>query len=670
MSIHSTQTHDAESERIDAVTFEVLKNAFVTLVDQMAEQILRTCYSFVIYMRDFSCCLCDPEGNTVMQGTQDLAVHVGTLHFTAKAILDFFGDDIHEGDVFAINDPYAGGTHFSDVRVVRPVFYAGELVALLQVNGHWADVGGKYPGSFDFTASQFYGTAVRITPVRIMDRGVFRRDVATLIVSGMRIPEERLGDLRAQLEATGVGERELHRLLDKYGPSMVQGAFAECQDYVERMARARLAGLPQGEWETDDYLDQDFSGAEGLVRVAVKLILDGKTIKYDLTGSDPPVHTILNGAFGSSFSSVVSGTKMFFPDIPLNSGFYRVLDVHLPKDTVVNAAIPIAVDGFGTGAHEKIMNSIFELWSFVVPERAVACAFNLEYLQLGGRDVRPGYDRDFMWYDWMLGGWGGRRGRDGQNGAPPVFGAGLAIQPTEPQERLSPVVVQEQEFITDSGGPGEYRGGVGIGKGARLTECRDSVLSFFTDRARSVVWGAFGGLPSYPSGAWVTREGARQFFGTSFSGMELESGDEVWRPSAGGGGLGDPLRRHPARVLEDVRDGYVSVERAAKDYGVIVGNRDGSYEVDESDTRVLRNEIRTARKGWLDEDPDVVGQMWREGEIDLLDTIRRYGVILDLSTGEVLPRTTAQFRAMLKRRAASWWESTDARAGHCDGAAG
>jgi N-methylhydantoinase B len=651
-----TSEKSSGAGRLDAVTFEVLKNAFVTLIDQMAEQILRTCYSFVIYMRDFSCCLCDANGDTVMQGTQDLAVHVGTLHFTAKALLDFFEGDIHEGDVFAINDPYAGGTHFSDVRIVRPVFWAGELVALLQVNGHWADVGGKYPGSFDFTAAQFYGTGMRITPVRVVDRGVFRKDVAHLIVAGMRIPEERLGDLQAQVEATGVGERELHRLIGKYGIALIQDAFAECQDYVERMARARLARLPTGEWETEDYLDEDYFGNEGLVRVAVKLTLDGSSIVYDLTGSDPPVNTILNGAFGSSFSSVVSGTKMFFPDIPLNSGFYRVMDVTLPENTVVNAALPIAVDGFGTGSHEKIMNSIFELWSMVMPERSVACAFNLEYLQLGGRDLRPGYQRDYMWYDWMLGGWGGRRGRDGQNGAPPVFGAGLAIQPTEPQERLSPVVVLEQEFITDSGGPGQHRGGVGIGKAARLTECDRSMLSFFTDRARSITWGIFGGLPSYPCGAWLTRSGVREFFGTSFSGMRMASGDEVWRPSAGGGGLGDPLARDPQLVLEDVRDGYVSRERAAKDYGVQIRKDGGTYELDQAATTRLREEIRSARKSWLAEDPELVRQKWVDGELDLLDTIRRYGVIINLRTKELLPRTTEQFRNMLQRRAAAWWD--------------
>ena len=149
---------------LDPVTLEVLKNAFVTIVDEMAEQILRTCHSFVIYCRDFSSALCDREGNTVMQGSQDIAVHVGTLHLTAKAVIEEFGDDIHEGDLFAINDPYAGGTHFNDVRIIRPIFHDGELIAFSQSNGHWADIGGSVPGSFDVSAKEHFGEGLRIPP--------------------------------------------------------------------------------------------------------------------------------------------------------------------------------------------------------------------------------------------------------------------------------------------------------------------------------------------------------------------------------------------------------------------------------------------------------------------------------------------------------------------------
>lgn len=166
-----------EKVKLDPVTFEVLKNGFINLVDQMSEQVRRTCYSFVIYNRDFSSALCDAEGNTVMQGSQDISVHVGTLHLTAKAVIEDFGDDIHPGDVFLVNDPYRGGTHFNDVRVVRPVFYEGKRIAFMQCNGHWADMGGSVPGSFDINAKDHYGEGLRIPPVRVWSRGEYLKDV-------------------------------------------------------------------------------------------------------------------------------------------------------------------------------------------------------------------------------------------------------------------------------------------------------------------------------------------------------------------------------------------------------------------------------------------------------------------------------------------------------------
>src|SRR5205085_8894369 len=190
-----TVSADKRSYTLDPVTFEVLKNAFVTIVDQMAEQILRTCYSFVNYARDFSSALCDREGDTIMQGSQDIAVHVGTLHFTCKAVIEAFGDDIHPGDVFAVNDPYVGGTHFNDVRIVRPIFYEGEIIAYAQSNGHWADVGGSVPGSFDVNATEHFQEGIRVPPVRIWDQGRYLKDVVGLIVSNTRVPPDAEGDL-------------------------------------------------------------------------------------------------------------------------------------------------------------------------------------------------------------------------------------------------------------------------------------------------------------------------------------------------------------------------------------------------------------------------------------------------------------------------------------------
>ncbi|OCA88970.1 hydantoinase B/oxoprolinase family protein [Pseudobacillus wudalianchiensis] len=645
--------------QLDPVTFEVLKNGFVNLVDQMSEQVLRTCYSFVIYNRDFSAALCDAEGNTVMQGTQDISVHVGTLHLTAKAVIEDFGDDIHPGDVFIVNDPYRGGTHFNDTRVIRPVFYEDKLIAFMQLNGHWADMGGSVPGSFDITSKDHYGEGVRIPPLRIWRKGEYLHDVANVLVSNMRLPEERLGDLRSQTEATKTGETQLLALVEKYGLDTILTAFAEVQDYVERLARAKVAALPDGEWETTDYIDMDPEAGDGLIPIKVKMTIKGDEIFYDLAGSHDYIGCFLNSAFGSSLSAAYAGTKTFFPDIPLNSGFYRVVHVDLPENSVVNAAWPVAVTGFCSGAYEKIMNACFELWSHVMPERALACSFNLEYLLIGGWDKRQGYDNYFMWYDWMAGGHGGRDKRDGANALSPVFGVGLSIQPCEGQERLSPVITTKHEIVTDSAGPGQFRGGCGVEKGGILTDANDTVMSYCCDRSRSVTWGIFGGLPSTPHGAWLNKDTEDgKFLGAIFSNIKLKKGDTFTRPSAGGGGLGDPLERDPKAVLEDVIDEYVSIERAKKDYGVVIREIDREidlFEIDEEATKAERQFIRDSRAGWLEEDMDSVIAKYRSGEIDQLDLIRRYGVIVDMATEQVLTKTTEQNREMMKKRSLAYW---------------
>lgn len=650
---------------LDPVTFEVLKNAFATSVNLMSEQILRTCYSFVIYSRDFSSALCDAEGNTVMQGDQDIAVHVGTLHFQCQAVIREFGDDIHEGDVFAVNDPYAGGTHMNDVSFIRPIFHEGELLAFAQNKGHWADAGGSVPGSFDVSAKDFYSEGLRITPVRIWTRGLFLEDVAKLMAANTRSPEIVMGDLKAQAEATAVCEREIHRLVDKYGHDTIKTALRETQDYVEDIVTARVKALPDGEWTTIDYIDLDPAKEEGLVPIQVTMrIVDGR-LSYSLDGSAPAVASFLNAGYGSAFSGVVAGTKTFFPDVPLNSGLYRAMDVDLgPEGTVVNAGLPHAVTGFCSGPYEKIMNAVFELWSKLMEDRAIACSFNLEYLLVGGWDTREAQGKEdkgdfFMWYDWMAGGWGGRTDRDGSSATAPVFGPGLAVQPVEGQERLSPVITSHHTLITDSAGPGKYRGGLGVSKGGVLTDCADTVMSYCCDRSRSVTWGIEGGLPSIPQGVWLNRNSEdEQYLGALFSNVEVGPGDAFERPSAGGGGYGDPLERDPAEVLEDVIDGYVSVSRAAKDYGVVIRAIDpeiDEYELDDAATVELREEQRLSRVGKLSEDPEAVAQRYRNGELDQLDLIRHYGVILDWSTDELLPTTTQQFRAQLDKRTLAAW---------------
>jgi len=248
-----------------------------------------------------------------------------------------------------------------------------------------------------------------------------------------------------------------------------------------------------------------------------------------------------------------------------------------------------------------------------------------------------------------------------QSGWVPPVVFGEVVQPLEGQERLCPVVTTEHQIATDSGGPGQFRGGCGVRKGGVLTGVRGTVMSYCCDRARSITWGINGGLPSVPHGVWLTRAGGEaKYLGAIFSNVPVAEGDHFTRPSAGGGGMGDPLLRSPEAVLEDVIDEYVSVERARKDYGVVVKEIDREldlFEIDAAATTAECRRIRAARAGWHRADPEQVAARFREGELDTLDLVRQYGVILDWGNGELLPKTTVQYREMLNRRAATAWRA-------------
>jgi len=662
-----TRTGVGTGLTLDPVTFEVLKNSFITIVDQMAEQVLRTCYSFVIYNRDFSSALNDVNGDAIAQGNQDIAAHVGTLHYTCKEVIRVFKGEMKPGDVFMINDPYAGGTHFNDVRLIRPIFVDDEIIAYSQSNGHWTDIGGSIPGSFDVMAKDMFREGLRITPVRIVDQGVLRKDVANMIAANTRDPKSVIGDMHAQIEATRVAEREILRLVDKYGRNAVVTGFKEVQDYVEMAARQRISDLPDGSWESVDYIDRDPALGEGLIPICVKFTIKGDEVIYDFTGSHGIISTLYNSAFGATFSGVVSGMKAYFPDLPLNSGFYRTIKVIAPKDSIVDARWPVAVTGFQM-PFEKIMNSIYEIWSEIMPERAMACTFNVEYLLTGGRDTRHEDKPIFMFYDWLPGGWGARATKDGCNVTTACFGTGMKAQPIEGQERLSPILANEFEIQCDSAGPGKFRGGTGVVKTITLREAESTVLSYICDRERAIVWGINGGLPSMPHGLWVKRAatGEKEWLGTIFSDVDIHSGDIFSRPTAGGGGLGDPLERESAAVMRDVEDDYVSIERAEMDYGVVLKVIDkdlAQYEIDVEATKAARREIAKARRGWLNEDPVKVAARYIKGEINSFDMVRRYAVIVDWGSGELMPKTTEQFRASTKLRTSDHWNDSIAELG-------
>lgn len=651
---------DTHPERptLDPVTFEVLKNAFQGAVENMAEQVLRTCHSFVLFNRDFSSGLCDRDGNLVSHGRIDLSGHIATMHHTCKSVIDAFKGEMKPGDAYILNDAYLGNTHWSDIRVVLPIFYDGELIAYTQSSGHWADVGGNVPGSFDVTATTLFSEGLRITPVKVWEEGVYRQDIANFVIANTRVPSDSEGDLIAQYESTKVGERELMRIIDKYGIDTVLTAFDEVQDYVERFVRKRFDALPDGVWERTDFLDQDYGNqGDGLIPIQMKMIKRGSQLTFDMEGTHPTVAMNVNSPAACTYSAIITGVKMVIPEIPLNSGFFRAVEIKVPEGSLVNAKWPTACTGF-VMTFEKLVNSVLSIFSEIEPSRAMACSFNLDYLLIGGFDSHTGGNQPFMLYDWMSGGWGGRSDRDGRTYSS-FFGVSLKNQPVEGQERLAPAMAVQHNMVCDSAGPGKYRGGMGVVKGYRFTTAENTIASFVSNRGRAVVYGDNGGLPSCPVYAHHETDGKTTDYGATFSNVRMKPGDMLTRPSGGGGGYGDPLERDPDAVLDDVIDGYVSVHRAREDYGVVAKAIDVDlceYELDREATEKERERIRGARRGWLEEDPEQVVERFHNGELDQLDLIRKYGIILNWDSGELLPNTTRQYRALMQERTATGWK--------------
>jgi N-methylhydantoinase B len=505
-----------------------------------------------------------------------------------------------------------------------------------------------------------FGEAVRITPIRLFRQGKFCADVANMIAANTRDPASIIGDIHSQAQATQVAERELQRLVAKYGRAQVLQGMQKVQDYVEQSVRKRILDLPDGTWNAVDYIDRDPGAGEGMIPIHIQMTIKGDQITYDFEGSHPTISSIYNSAHGATFSAVVAGMKTFFPDLPMNSGFYRMLEIKAPKNSVVSAEWPIAVTGY-LMPFEKIMNAIFEMWSEIMPERAIACAFNLEYLLAGGNDLRKPGKPIYMFYEWLPGGWGGRNGKDGSDVTTACFGTGLMSQPSEGNERVNPTRADVFQIMRDSPGPGTWRGGAGLIKASTLLEAENTVLSYVCDRERAVVWGVGGGLPSMPHGLMIEdfETGEEKWLGSVFSNYKIKSGDKFTRPTAGGGGFGDPLERETERVKQDVIDDYVSVERAKKDYGVVIRVVDADmlhYEIDHDATEKTRADIRANRVNWARMDPMTVSQMFRDGLVNEMDAVRQYAVILDWGSGELMPKSTEQFRQSFERRSVAHWK--------------
>lgn len=593
-----SRTESKLQTRVDPITFEVLRNAFRAICTEGSALLERVSYSPTITEgHDYSVALLTTDARLIAHGFKDQAPHLGTFEEALKATLadvDHWGP----GDVYLHNDPYTGGTHTNDVKLIRPVFCRGEHVAFAVTLCHWADVGGPVPGSFHPRGHDHFQEGIRLPaiPLYLGDREV--RSTFKLIRFNTRCYVDRLGDIQSQYETAKLMERRLAEYMEKFGKQTLLDAFEDTMDYSEYRFAQAVAALPDGVYEFEDYGDCDILHPDRhRIKVHCRLTIEGDRCTLDFSGSDPQPRSSWGFARPALLSATYDGTMHSFPFLaPLNHGIIRHLKIVSRKGTCVDVKEPNGVSGYCSGAYEKVDHVTMGCWAqanvHVNPRYVHAGSLNLENLCTGG--VHPKTGVDFVSYLWLEGGAGACTFRDGTSLINSIYISGASNQPIESWERWYPMVVTRCDVVKDSCGDGKYRGGFGIYRDFTVTG--NTVITIHGDREEVTPYGIAGGTNGGPNqllkGPGTPEERNLGMFCVA---EPLKPGDTILFMSNGGGGCGDPLDRPPEAVLEDVIDDYISLEKARDVYGVVIRPIDPEilqFEIDRKATEALRAELR------------------------------------------------------------------------------
>lgn len=575
---------------VDPIDFELFKNALFAAADEMAVTVCRTTYSGVLRDNmDFSTSITDATGNVVAQGLT-LPMHLGSVRTALAAVLARYGNDVREGDVYALNDPFEGGMHLPDVFMFKPVFVDGERVAFACCTAHQADVGGRVPGSNAADSTEIYQEGLRIPPMKLFDRGARNETLWRLIERNVRIPVQVFGDLRAQLAACEIAEREIRARIARHGLDPARAMMREMLDYTERMTRAALAELRDGEYEFEDWIDDDGVDFGKPIRLFVTVRKRGDRIAFDWAGSSPQVKGAINATLSVTQATSFTAIRSLLPaDVPNNDGTFRAVEVTAPRGTIANMELPGACAARGLTGF-RMLDCAFGALAKMAPDKVCAASDGGNVgISVGGyrADRSP-----FIYVDFTCGTWGGRPFSDGLEGNANLL-ANMAAQSAEVSEIENPVEILANELVADACGAGRFRGGAPFYRDYRMRE-EEATVQVRSDRQIHRPYGLYGGRPGAP-GAVLLNPGEEAKTLPSKVTMTCRRGDVVRWVLPGGGGWGDPLDRDPGRVLRDVRNELVSPAAAERDYGVVVDT--GRWTVDEAATARLRAERRAAQTG-------------------------------------------------------------------------
>jgi|TARA_B110000196_G_scaffold199753_1_gene171077 N-methylhydantoinase B len=574
--------------KVDPITFEVVRNGLDSLVDEMAITVMRTAYSGVVRdALDYSTAFCAADGQVIAQGLT-IMLHLGSFPAAIDSVLTKFAGRINPNDVFILNDPYtSGGMHLPDVYIIKPVFTEKTLHGFVGVVAHQADMGGLVPGSNSTESVDIYQEGLRIPTSKMYDAGTPNEAIFDFIETNVRLPIQVRGDMRSQLAACDIGERAVLDLVDRYGAEELVRYFDALLDYSEERARSEIIALPDGTFEFEDFIDAE-NLKEGPVRIAVKLEIKRDEIFVDLDGSSPQVPAGINAPVPFTKAAIYGAIRLIMdPDIPNAAGYHRPIHISVPEGTVVNPVHPAPVAARGITGF-RTMDAVLGALAQAVPDRVPADGEGGNTLiSIGG--TRPDGSQ-YALVDFFGGARGGGPNSDGAEGVSHPA-SNLASSPVEILEVENPIIVDEYALIQDSGGAGKFRGAQSYAK--QITNLGDpAILQLRSDKRKFPPYGLQGGLPGSPS-LNILNPGSTEKLLPTLAQVQLGHNDVIRHEMAGAGGWGDPLEREASAVLEDVIDSRVSIEAARTEYGIVISNQ--GTEIDEYASVQLKLEMNIRR---------------------------------------------------------------------------
>jgi N-methylhydantoinase B len=572
----------------DPVTAELFRNAVTAIGDEMALTIYRTAYSGVLKnIMDYSTAVCDVQGRLVAQGLS-LPGHLCSIPVALQAALRHFGGDIADGDVLTLNDPYDGGMHLPDIFVFKPIFSDGAPIAYAATICHHTDVGGRVPGSNASDSTEIFAEGLRIPPLKLYERGKPNDTLFRMIERNVRLPGRVFGDLRAQLAACAIAERGMHDLLARHGAAGVRTLMDATMDHSERLTRHCLSELPDGEATFTDWIDDDQIDEGVPIKLVCTVLKRGDTMRFDWTGSAAQVKGAINNTWSyTAAASFTAAKSVLSVNMPNNDGVFRAIEVIAPPGTIMNALPPAACAARGLTGFRAV-DCCFGALAQLYPDRVLAASEGGNTgITIGGYDAAR---RPYIYVDFLSGAWGGRPWADGLDGNTSLF-ANMASFSVEVIEAENPLEVLDYAMVPDTAGAGMYRGGVSLRRTWRML-ADEGILQVRADRQTHRPYGLSGGKPG-AAGRNILDPGtqAERKLHAKLT-MTLRRGDVFRHDLPGAGGWGDPLLRDTAMVAKDLRDGFVTIEGAARDYGVVAHGDPPA--IDEAATAALRGRRRAA----------------------------------------------------------------------------